>query len=367
MYSHYARLRMMLFITGFLTFLPVLVPAETIGITWELFRDYDDRTAQVGDIIEFRFSDGSHDVWRHETNTCSTDDAMDMGSDAPVRYTVTTEDDGKDLFFTCQVGFGAHCNLGQRVRFTIGGTGDNNDIDDDFRLICLSGLNTVDTPNGAKLVQDLEIGDLVRASDDTFSQVYSFGHYDTSVKANFLQIHTETNVEPLEISASHLIQSQGKYVAAEQLKVGDRVSSGMVTKITNVERQGLYAPITYEGTIVANGVKTSSYVKLLQTPRQHETTHILLAPLRVYCRFLDCSGETYEQGISTKLFPVVDALRWLNHRSVWFQGFIVLIALPVPLMFYGYETLSFSVFAAVGLVVLVALQGTRQCKKTKFV
>merc|ERR1712166_503155 len=44
-----------------------------------------------------------------------------MGS--TTEYTFTDADDGKDIFFSCDIGNGAHCQNGQSLIVTVGGEG----------------------------------------------------------------------------------------------------------------------------------------------------------------------------------------------------------------------------------------------------
>ena len=71
--------------------------------------------------------------------------------------------------------------------------GDGNDFPP-----CFSAFDTVEAQGKGMISMDsLEIGDYVRAGKD-FSRVFSFAHLDLDAEGNFLQIHTEGSVAPLE-------------------------------------------------------------------------------------------------------------------------------------------------------------------------
>merc|ERR1711862_1003727 len=128
------------------------------------------------------------------------------------------------------------------------------------------------------------------------------GELDT--EANFLQIHTEGSVAPLEITDKHMLFRNDKAVSAEEVSVGDMLGDNKVTKITSVKRTGLYAPITYDGSIVVNGIKSSCYVQFLDhvPADQHQVLeHMFFSLQRVACsvNFGWCEAETYTNGYST--------------------------------------------------------------------
>merc|ERR1712157_115001 len=128
---------------------------------------------------------------------------------------------------------------------------------------CFSAFDSVEVQGKGMISMDsLEIGDYVRSGKD-FSQVFSFAHLDLDAEANFLQIHTEGSVAPLEITDNHMLFRNDKAVSAKDVSVGDMLGDNKVTKITSVKRTGLYAPITYDGSIVVNGIKSSCYVQMM--------------------------------------------------------------------------------------------------------
>merc|ERR1712232_387968 len=93
-----------------------------------------------------------------------------------------------------------------------------------------------------------------------------------------------------------------KAVPAEQVSVGDMLGSKKVTEITSTKRTGLYAPITYAGSIVVNEIKSSCYMELMDyvPVNQHDMTHMFFSLQRAACsvNFSWCEEEGYTDGYS---------------------------------------------------------------------
>jgi hypothetical protein len=97
----------------------------------------------------------------------------------------------------------------------------------------------------------------------------------------YLQVHAIGLDAPLEISTEHMIYIKSKkgkpdLVSADDLKVGDVLVSDLsqvttsddftIYSIVSVRRTGIYAPLTFAGNIVVNGVVASNYVTLTGLP-----------------------------------------------------------------------------------------------------
>jgi len=79
--------------------------------------------ATVGDTITFQWPQG-HNVYIHPTMDCNLEGAILVGTESPTEYTFTAEDVG-DLYFSCDIGDGAHCKAGQNLIATVSsGDGD---------------------------------------------------------------------------------------------------------------------------------------------------------------------------------------------------------------------------------------------------
>ncbi len=80
----------------------------------------DTLTATVGDTIKFTWT-GMHDVHIHPTMNCDLDERKEVGlglGSGPIHsaeYTFVEEDgspEGNRIFFSCDIGRGAHCRYG---------------------------------------------------------------------------------------------------------------------------------------------------------------------------------------------------------------------------------------------------------------
>ena len=119
-----------------------------------------------------------------------------------------------------------------------------------------------------------------------FSKVIAFLHRIPKGSYSFLRFSLEGGLQ-LTLTPEHLIHViprevfSRQVVFARNVKLGDKfVTSGgvmrSVLKITIVNDVGLYAPLTIDGSLLANGVFASCYAHV----RSHELGHLMLAPVR---------------------------------------------------------------------------------------
>eukprot|EP00540_Astrosyne_radiata_P008849 CAMPEP_0116825922 /NCGR_PEP_ID=MMETSP0418-20121206/2245_1 /TAXON_ID=1158023 /ORGANISM="Astrosyne radiata, Strain 13vi08-1A" /LENGTH=254 /DNA_ID=CAMNT_0004454505 /DNA_START=258 /DNA_END=1022 /DNA_ORIENTATION=+ len=239
-------------------------------------------------------------------------------------------------------------------------------------------------------MRDLRIGDSVLTATDhhnkkhhqQFEKVYSFGHFQHSLEANFLQIHTDTKDHdgPLEISANHMIFAVDKHqddhhrhrmIPASNLQTGDHILLGTgqwtaVRKIKKVSRKGAYAPFTPSGRIVVNGVMVSTYVAFQDSPvlkigsvdtflTYQWLAHAFESPHRVYCMMLDCKNESYtSMGVSYWVDVPLKGSFWLLR-----QHSVVMIVMLVPLVFLfgAIWVLEQSIVVPSGLLIVFVIGG----------
>lgn len=74
--------------------------------------------AVVGDKIDFTWNTGLHNVYIHPTMNCELDGAVLVGETSPTSYVFTDSDgtpDGNEMFFSCDIGNGAHCLMGKAI------------------------------------------------------------------------------------------------------------------------------------------------------------------------------------------------------------------------------------------------------------
>merc|ERR1719197_781309 len=87
---------------------------------------------------------------------------------------------------------------------------------------CFPGDAEVYTPDGGKLVRDLQISDQVLTRDG-YSPVYLFGHYDHDVITEMVHIETALG-HSLSLTGDHYMSfANGSYAAAKHAAAGDSV------------------------------------------------------------------------------------------------------------------------------------------------
>lgn len=150
-----------------------------------------------------------------------------------------------------------------------------------------------------KMMQDLEIGDVVLVSKGIYSPIYTFTHRDLKVKSTFISILLR-NGHNLEVSPGHhlYIKNRNTVVAAESVKFGDDLldadqDTSQVISIDRVVKSGLFNPHTVQGDILVNGVLTTTYTNSITD----SISHTLLSPFRLSFKYF---------GLTTS---------WLEHIS----------------------------------------------------
>lgn len=153
----------------------------------------------------------------------------------------------------------------------------------------------------------LQVGDVV-LTPSGYEKVYTIDHRSEDQMAEFIQIYTFME-EPLEITANHLIYVQGKKdpVKASSVIVGDKLQgffegemkSVEVESISSISKRGLYNPITESGSIVVNGLVTSTYTAVdissgsnyvevagFKVLSLHDFLHLAMVPFKTVCMSL---------------------------------------------------------------------------------
>lgn len=203
----------------------------------------------------------------------------------------------------------------------------SSDEESDDDKACFSASNSVEVKGEGMVSMDsLKIGDYVRSGKDgEYSRVLSFIHYAPDEEGNFIKIHSEGNA-PLELTSNHLVYRNDKAIKAEDVAVGDMLGDSKVTEITYSKKTGLYAPVTFDGSIVVNGVKASNYVAFLDhiPIDQHQFCHMFFALQRAACsvNFGLCERETYTNGISAYANFFIQFYAYTNTFSGPFAWFV---------------------------------------------
>ena len=225
-----------------------------------------------------------------------------------------------------------------------------------------------------KKMHELEIGDSVLTGNGSFQKVYGFAHRHENAIIEFLQVYTKGKQDPLELTANHLVYKVGsdKPVPAWNLRVGDHLydqrgvqaferTEALIMKITTITREdGLYAPLTADGTIIVNGMVSSVYVAVQERKQEsgdgtyltiagnkilsnHALMHLWFAPMRVWCLSLTdnfCRQQDAETGF-TPWLRVGKSLLDYGLRQHWLvQAFILVAALTSVGAIYLVETIA---------------------------
>lgn len=168
---------------------------------------------------------------------------------------------------------------------------------------CFSGSSLIRTTSGdMKLMSDLKVGESVASLDSSgnvvFSEVIAFLDRDPQERRQFIQLTTFSG-KVLTLTPLHLVpvKSENVHISsrtifASRIKTGDqvliqdsdnispgniRVRWDYVTMIELVASDGIYAPLTREGTIVVNNVVASCYAVM----ESQTLDHLVFWPLRI--------------------------------------------------------------------------------------
>jgi Hint module len=139
-------------------------------------------------------------------------------------------------------------------------------------------------------------------------------------------------------------------VRADTVAVGDLLTGSageplVVTSVSQGYSRGLFAPFTFSGDIVVNGVLASNYVAFLGKSAidHHSINHAYLAPIRMRCR-LDpeyCASESYdEDGVSNLYTSTIRLVDRMNFLDGWSHFILSGIALPALLSLQAIENVA---------------------------
>lgn len=287
---------------------------------------------------------------------------------------------------------------------------------------------------GMVAMKDLKVGDRVLTASGDYQPVYSMFHSNPKKPTLYRQIHTshsrnDTSARPLELTPSHMMQVVGydNPIAAWQVEVGDYLyvmeprtkgsggnqsmslatghahwKTSQVIEIQEIVRNGLYNPLTEDGTIVVDDIVTSAYVSFLGTEHiqlfrehsgasvvtsaqvhslddgwkvmSHQTfVHLLLSPYRAMCLYAPfplCQGnEPVQQANAGRDEEREDSdlygrigqhvlLFWLK-QNVFVQSIFFVVLVTV----FGLLNM---ILSPTGLSAAMVCLGAMLCRKTSF-
>ncbi|XP_050088966.1 protein hedgehog [Anopheles aquasalis] len=160
---------------------------------------------------------------------------------------------------------------------------------------CFTGDSTVLTESGTRRrLSELRIGEKVQAIDASghtvFSEVMMFLDRDTHQRREFVTIEAEGGAV-LKVTPAHLVmvwrkdRSETRFVFADLVREGDHVlvhregvlEPRRVHRIAAMLADGVYAPLTREGTIVVDTIAASCYALI----DSQTVAHLSFLPYRV--------------------------------------------------------------------------------------
>lgn len=191
---------------------------------------------------------------------------------------------------------------------------------------CFTGNSTVLTSTGEhRLLSELKIGEKVLSMDSNgntiFSEVLLFLDRNIEQTREFVRIEIDGGAA-LTVTAKHLVlvwhmdKQSTDYRFAEHVEEGDFVlvnrnetlEPRKVIKISNELNKGVYAPLTYEGTIIVNSVTASCYALV----EKHNLAHMSFMPMRVLhsIQHLFGVGESVSNEIVAKSVTQPNGIHW---------------------------------------------------------
>jgi len=229
---------------------------------------------------------------------------------------------------------------------------------------------SVKSPNSGEIIKmpmnRLQVGDHVMVGSNKFQRIYGFSHKTDSHIAKFLQIYLENTDDPLEMTPSHFAFVAGKNgpIPASELQVGDHLynvvdGENKVIKIESATYEdGLFSPLTLDGTIVVNDLLMSTYALPLcmknvegETPYlefagfqftlTHSLIHRAIAPFRVFCEIFPSSTSCKEDNGPGQLgiFLFKDVSSFVSSRHVVVQWTVLSLYIIVDLLALSIERL----------------------------
>lgn len=247
---------------------------------------------------------------------------------------------------------------------------------------CFSGNTQVQVQDkGAVSIKDVTPGDRVLAASGKFERA-SFGHYDSTQEAEFLQFHMDAQ-SVLEVTPDHLLFLFGKKnpVRAESVKKGDALLTSEGTKaevrrIKTIQKEGIYTLFTESGSLVVDGMVASSYVSVQEgteehiklpfvfpTLSHHDMAHLVLSPFRLLCmgvspRFCDTTSKDGTPGYGTAMMALKE---WVQKQNIFVEAVVTTFMFLLASVSYLLETLFGGAYApmVVGTLMAVVMMGRR--------
>ncbi|KAI8483075.1 hypothetical protein Bbelb_392310 [Branchiostoma belcheri] len=201
---------------------------------------------------------------------------------------------------------------------------------------CFQDSTKIQLHDGRKAeMRDLKPGDRVQVVTPdgrlAYSPVIAMLHREPDKKTTFLQIYVKGKDGPIRLTPNHLIYATnnprgnlGRPIFAKAVEEGmsifladeesGKVAPAKVREVKEMEATGFYAPLTKEGTIMADGVAASCYADF-----DHGLSHKVFAPLRLLYGLKSALGiggkekEVFKVGIHWYAKALMNGNKYLFH------------------------------------------------------
>lgn len=126
---------------------------------------------------------------------------------------------------------------------------------------------------GARRIDDLELGDEVLVSFNSYSPVFMFTHKLSTGSFQFLRFVLEDGSE-LRVTPGHFVYADRVIKAARDVRVNDTMENANAQQIPikyieTVHESGLYNPQTEHGDIIVNGIRVSTFTESIEPSAAH--------------------------------------------------------------------------------------------------
>jgi Hint module len=236
---------------------------------------------------------------------------------------------------------------------------------------CFPGTSSVIVEGKGKVkISGLSLGDRVMVSGRQYEPVYSFGHYDNDLTAEYLRICTRS--ANLEISKDHMVsQGQGSFVPASMLNIGDHLTlvdgtEERITSINTVSRKGAFAPFTPSGSVIVDDILVSNFVAFQDSGTLRIAgistglswqwlAHSFELPHRLWCSYCEiCKNERYIEGISSWVYIPYQFTSWFTNLES--KIVMIMTAFPAILLVCLLGAISNFPIVVIGIATFCAMK-----------
>merc|ERR1719229_1141474 len=245
----------------------------------------------------------------------------------------------------------------------------------------------------------IRVGDLVHTGDG-FSRVFAFMDHVSDTEAEYVRLRTASGYE-LSLTADHIVYAHvgqtpvlaGTIIEGDLLWTASGVDAefapSRVVRVQHGVERGMHAPLTEQGSVVVNGVLSSSYAKVRSLRwgawvlvSGHDLNKYMHEPLRLACSLAPslCDREWHSaEGRHMWTQFILDRFGWLqamnsDHSDIraalvadpsvfsWLASFVQLVAAVLLSAMFG-QASCFTLLAVAVVAAHVAPQRKARAKK----